>query len=163
MVDDVLFSSRSEEWETPQDLFDYLDSYYHFGLDVCATKENAKCEDYFTKETDGLKQDWCGYGTVWMNPPYGKDIYKWMKKAVDESRRGCRVVCLIHARTDTRWWHDFAMRAAVIYFIKGRLSFGKGTSTFPSVALEFEACRENNRWVDSITKDDIAGQRTLVI
>ena len=86
-ISEVLYSSRSEEWGTPQDLFDKLDAEFHFDIDVCATARNAKCAKFFTKEQDGLKQSWSGK-TVWCNPPYGKKIAEWVKKAYQESCGG---------------------------------------------------------------------------
>lgn len=101
----ALFSSAKEDWETPREFFERLDGEFHFDLDVCAFPHNAKCLAYFTKEDDGLARDW-GKHTCWMNPPYGKDIKAWMTKALDASRRGATVVCLVPSRTDTAWWHD---------------------------------------------------------
>ncbi len=111
-----LFSSRTDEWETPKDFFQKLDDEFHFDLDVCATPENAKCKRYFTKEQDGLKQEW--KGTCWMNPPYGRQISLWGKKALD-SARGATVVCLLPSRTDTQWWHSYVIaHASEVRFIK---------------------------------------------
>jgi len=131
-----LMSSNSDRWETPQKLFDELNQKYNFELDVCALPENAKCENYFTPEVDGLKQDWTG--VCWMNPPYGREIGKWMKKALESSRNGAIVVCLVPARTDTAWWHDYAMKGE-IEFIRGRLKFGnsKNSAPFPSAIVVF--------------------------
>ena len=114
-----LFTSNSSEWETPQWLFDKYNKEYNFTLDVCATKENTKCKKYFTKKENGLLQDW-GKHTCWMNPPYGREIGKWVEKAYKSSLNGSTVVCLVPSRTDTRWWHDFIMRGEII-FLKGRL------------------------------------------
>lgn len=119
-------------------MFDSLDKEFHFNLDVCALPENAKCDSYYTPEQDGLAQDWTG--TCWMNPPYGRNISQWMKKAYESARDGkATVVCLIHARTDTRWWHDYAMHASELRFIKGRLKFSgsKNACPFPSVIVIF--------------------------
>ncbi|KLT73269.1 adenine methyltransferase [Neisseria arctica] len=133
----VHFSSKTDLWATPQDFFDNLNEEFGFELDVCALPENAKCEKYFTPENDGLKQDWTG--TCWMNPPYGREIGKWMKKAYESSLTGnATVVCLVPARTDTKWFHDFAMKGEV-RFIKGRLKFGgsKNSAPFPSAVVIF--------------------------
>ena len=131
-----LFASTTDLWETPQSLFDELNNVYHFDLDVCALPDNAKCENYFTPDIDGLKQEWSG--TCWMNPPYGREIGKWMKKALESSRNGATVVCLVPARTDTAWWHDYAMKGE-IEFIRGRLKFGnsKNSAPFPSAIVVF--------------------------
>ena len=133
----ALFTSKSHEWETPQWLFDELNQEFGFTLDPCATHENAKCEKYFTKADDGLKQDWSGE-VVFMNPPYGREIYHWMKKAYRESLKGATVVCLVPARTDTKWWHTYAM-AGEIKFLRGRLKFGdaKNSAPFPSATIVF--------------------------
>ena len=116
----------SIEWETPQEFFAELDKEFHFTLDPCATKENAKCDHYITKGFNGLSIDWSEYSeSVFMNPPYNKDIDKWMKKAYEESQNGITVVCLIQGRsTDTKWWHSYVMRASEIRYIKDRLHFG---------------------------------------
>ena len=117
----VMFSSDSAEWETPQPFFDKLDSEFHFTLDPCATDKNHKCLKYFTKKDNGLEKSW-GNHRVFVNPPYGNVIPKWVKKCHEESLRGALVVMLIPARTDTRWFHDYCMRGE-IRFIKGRLGF----------------------------------------
>jgi len=108
------------EWNTPQDFFDELDQEFRFTLDVCAKEWNAKCSRYLDPETDGLKQSWSG--TCWMNPPYGREIEAWIRKAYEESRRGATVVCLLPARTDTDWFHNFCLKAE-IRWIRGRLWF----------------------------------------
>lgn len=114
-------------------------------LDVCATPENAKCDAFITKEMDGLKQYWLG--TCWMNPPYGRQIGKWVEKAYVESLCGNTVVCLLPARTDTRWFHSYIWDAEAnkpregveLRFIKGRLKFGgsKNSAPFPSLIAIF--------------------------
>ena len=137
MEREVYASSATCEWETPQDFFDRLNVKYHFDLDVCATPENAKCSRFFTKEQNGLAQEW--KGTCWMNPPYGKEISVWMRKAYESMLGGATVVCLVPARTDTAWWHDYAMRGKIT-FIRGRLKFGgqKNSAPFPSAVVVFE-------------------------
>ena len=135
----VHFSSSSDGWETPQDLFDELNQRFRFSLDPCATKENAKCKKFYTKKEDGLSQDWEGR-SVFMNPPYGRETSKWIKKAFDEHLLGAIVVCLIPARTDTKYWHEFIFPYAhSIKFIKGRLKFGghKNSAPFPSAIVVF--------------------------
>jgi site-specific DNA-methyltransferase (adenine-specific) len=114
--------SRSGEWETPQSVFDQYDREFGFTLDVCATVFNAKCASYFSPSEDGLSQDW-GANVCWMNPPYGREIANWMRKAHEAAQHGATVVCLVPARTDTKWWHDYAERAAERRFLKGRLRF----------------------------------------
>lgn len=142
-MNDVHYSSATDMWETPQPFFDVWNAKFRFDLDVCATDENAKCAHYYTKENDGLSKRWVG--TVWMNPPYGKEIIKWMKKAYESARDGdATVVCLVPARTDTAWWHDYAMKGDIT-FIRGRLKFGnaKNSAPFPSAVVVFEqAVRE---------------------
>ena len=134
----VHFSSATDRWATPQDFFDQVARRYPFTLDVCALESNAKCARFFSPEDDGLAQDWDGE-VCWMNPPYGREIGAWMAKAVEEWQRGAVVVCLVPARTDTRWWHDYAMRGQVT-FIRGRLKFGgaKNSAPFPSALVVFE-------------------------
>ena len=99
MINNALFSSTTDMWETPKDLFDKLDEEFEFQTDVCAIKQNAKCKRFYTPEQNGLKQIWTG--VCWSNPPYGRGIEKWMKKAYESS---ATVVCLVPARTDTKCW-----------------------------------------------------------
>jgi len=133
----VHFSSATVEWPTPQGVFDELNEEFKFTLDPCATHENAKCERHFTKEEDGLNQDW-GQERTFMNPPYGPEIKDWMKKAYESSLNGATVVCLVPARTDTHWFHDYAVKGEV-RAIKGRLKFGdaQNSAPFPSVIIIF--------------------------
>lgn len=135
----VHFSSKTELWATPLDFFRKWNEFIGgFDIDVCANKENAKCSKFFSKEDDGLSQEWIG--KCWMNPPYGREIGRWMKKAYESSRQGATVVCLVPSRTDTKWWHDYAMKGQIT-FIKGRLKFGdsKNSAPFPSAVIVFEA------------------------
>ena len=113
----VHFSSKRNTWETPQDLFDKLDQEFHFQLDVCALPENAKCKKYFNPAENGLKQKW--KGICWMNPPYGREIGKWMKKAYESARAGATVVCLVPARTDTAWWRSTGVSRSTSPWWKG--------------------------------------------
>jgi len=142
MVDKVMFSSKSVEWETPQDLFQNLDDEFHFTLDPAATKENAKCKNFYTVEENGLIQPW--HGTAWLNPPYGKGriIEPWIEKVITEVSAGnCIVVALLPARTDTIWFHENVMPyASQIRLIKGRLRFvgGKDTAPFPSMIVLYD-------------------------
>ena len=133
----ALMSSKTDMWETPQWLFDRLNALYHFDVDVCAMPENAKCATYFTPEQDGLAQEW--KGICWMNPPYGREIGKWVRKAYESVQNGATVVRLLPARTDTAWWHDYCMKGKIT-FLRGRLKFGKATSgaPFPSAIVVFE-------------------------
>ena len=142
---DAGLSSKSNEWETPQELYDELNKEFNFTLDPCATKESAKCIKYYTEEDNGLIQDWGG--VVFMNPPYGRQINKWIEKAYNESLKGAIVVCLIPARTDTRYWWDYIFPYAEIRFIKGRIKFKKdgksAPAPFPSAIVIFNNKRNN--------------------
>lgn len=136
----TLFSSSDMTWETPQYFFDQLNFEFGFDLDPCADLETAKCVKYFTEEDDGLEQDWSGH-TVFCNPPYGRQIKKWIKKAYTESLKpNTRVVLLIPSRTDTAYWHDYVMKAREIRFVRGRLKFGnsKNSAPFPSAVVVFD-------------------------
>lgn len=137
MNNELMFSSKTDLWSTPQDFFDKYNLIYNFETDVCASAENAKCKRYFSKEEDGLKQKW--NGICWMNPPYGKTIKYWVKKAYESSLEGATIVCLLPARTDTSWWHDYCMKGQ-IEFIRGRLKFGgnKNSAPFPSAIVIFK-------------------------
>jgi phage N-6-adenine-methyltransferase len=127
----VALSSATDVWSTPQDLFDSCNAVFGFTLNACALPDNAKCAAYFTPEQDGLKQEWTG--TVWMNPPYGRTIGQWMRKAWESSRRGATVVCLVPARTDTAWWRDYATKGKIIFW-PGRLKFGGSKNSAPFVS-----------------------------
>ena len=133
----VHFSSETDLWATPQAFFDRWNAQYGFELDVCALPHNAKCARYFTPEDDGLKQRWTG--VCWMNPPYGREIGKWVQKAYQSAQEGATVVCLLPSRTDTRWWHSFVVLASETHFIAGRLKFGdsKNSAPFPSAVVVF--------------------------
>ena len=136
MISKVHFSSNSNEWYTPKDLFDKLDKEFQFTLDPCCTELSALCKKFYTVLDNGLEQDWSG-DTVFMNPPYGREIKDWIKKAYTESKRGATVVCLIPARTDTAYWHDYCFKGEV-RFLRVRLSFSnKGTAPFPSAVVIF--------------------------
>lgn len=132
-----LASSNTIYWATPQKFFNRLDLEFGFDLDVCATPDNAKCKRFYSEQDNGLVQPW--RGVCWMNPPYGRVIPKWVKKAYEEAQGGATVVCLLPARTDTGWWHSYAMRANEIRFVRGRLYFndGCGRAPFPSAVVVF--------------------------
>jgi len=130
-MNEGMFTSDRQDWETPQRFFDKLDEVYRFTLDVCATTKNTKCPKFFTPEVDGLAQDWSGE-TWWCNPPYGREIGRWMEKCYLETKGGDSIgMALIPVRTDTKWWHDWVMRAYSIGFIRGRLKFVGGSSSAP--------------------------------
>ena len=133
----IHFSSATDEWPTPIDFFQKIEEEFGaFDLDPCCTPLSAKAPQFFTKEDDGLSKGW--FGKVWMNPPYGRTIKNWMRKAYEASLSGCLVVCLVPARTDTAWWHDYAMKGEV-RFLRGRLKFGTAISSapFPSAVIVF--------------------------
>lgn len=137
-INSGLMSSNTDLWETPKAFFDEQNLLYGpFDVDVCADSSNAKCKKFFDRCVDGLKQEWVG--TCWMNPPYGKEIGLWMKKAKESAENGATVVCLVPARTDTKWWHDYAMKGQIT-FIRGRLKFGgsKNSAPFPSALVVFK-------------------------
>jgi site-specific DNA-methyltransferase (adenine-specific) len=146
MLNEGLFTSRTDEWATPQKLFDELNQEYQFTLDPCATPENAKCPQYFTKEQDGLNQKWPG--RVFMNPPYGREIGKWVAKAWVESVTTAEiVVCLLPARTDTKWFHEYCFKEGEVRFLQGRLKFGdsKNSAPFPSAIVIFDFVMRRDR------------------
>lgn len=134
-----MFSSSTDLWETPQEFFDCLNAEFNFDVDVCASPDNAKCNTYFTKEQDGLSQSWRG-ATCWCNPPYGREVGKWVQKAYTSSKdEGSTVVMLLPARTDTKWFHEYIYNQSEIRFIKGRLKFGGSVNSapFPSMVVVF--------------------------
>lgn len=128
-----MYSSKTDLWSTPQYLFDELNKEFNFTIDVCAIPENAKCQKFYTPDIDGLQQKW--NGICWCNPPYGRSIGKWVKKAYEEYYNGNTIVMLLPARTDTKWFHNYIYGKAEIRFIKGRLKFGnsKNSAPFPSM------------------------------
>ena len=132
-----MFSSKSDIWATPQDFYNNLNAEFNFTLDPCALPTNAKCSKFYTPEQNGLKQDWSNE-TVFCNPPYS-DIKNWVEKAYNEAKRGAKVVMLIPARTDTRYFHDFIYNKHEVRFVKGRLKFGdqKNSAPFPSMVVVF--------------------------
>ena len=136
-----LLSSKKQDWCTPKEFFDVLDAEFHFTLDAAATKKNAKCSAYFTPEDDALKKSWGTSGAVFCNPPYGREVRKWVRKAYEESRNGQVVVMLLPARTDTSYFHDYIYGHAEIRFIRGRLRFTdengneKDAAPFPSMVV----------------------------
>jgi hypothetical protein len=123
-----LFTSLRGDWKTPKALFQALDAEFNFDFDPCPVKPT----------TDGLKSRWGNVNFV--NPPYGKEITRWIQKGYREYLLGNTVVFLLPSRTDTRWWHDFVMRATEIRFIKGRLKFDdqKNSAPFPSAIAIFK-------------------------
>ncbi len=136
---EVMFSSKTDQWSTPQDFYDKLNEEFHFTLDPCADEFNHKCDKYYTKSDDGLKQDWSGE-TVFVNPPYGRVIKDWVQKSYKESKKdNTKVVMLIPARTDTKYFHKYIYHKAEIRFIEGRLKFGdsKNSAPFPSMVVVF--------------------------
>ena len=133
----IHFSSKTDVYSTPQDFFNNLNKEFCFDLDPCATAANAKCKNFYTVDDNGLEKDW-GKSTVFVKPPYGREITKWLSKAFNSSLLGAAVVCLVPARTDTKWWHLYVMKGE-IRFIKGRLRFGeaKHNAPFPSAVVVF--------------------------
>lgn len=134
-----MFSSEKDDWETPQDLFDELDEEFHFTLDAASSDLNAKCEKHYTIEDDGLSQSWEG-NNVFLNPPYGRTMKDWMRKAYEESQReNTTVVALVPARTDTAWFHDYVYGKAELRFLRGRLKFGEceNSAPFPSLVVVY--------------------------
>ena len=141
----VMFSSKTGEWATPQEFFDKLNwRFGPFDLDPCAHANNTKCANFFTEAEDGLSKNWEGF-TSFINPPYGRGIEKWIQKAYEESRKeDTKVVMLIPARTDTKYWHQYVMRADEVYFVKGRLKFGdsENSAPFPSAIVVFDGSNQ---------------------
>ena len=142
-VQKLMFSSKSNEWGTPQAFYDKLNRLFNFTLDPCSNGVNNKCSKYYTIEDDGLTKSWKNE-TVFVNPPYS-DVGKWVQKSYEESRdNGATVALLIPARTDTKYWHEYIMKGATtIYFVKGRLKFekddgiGSNAAPFPSAVVVF--------------------------
>jgi phage N-6-adenine-methyltransferase len=149
MINHGLFAKSTRVWTTPQELFDKLNNIYNFDIDLCADDENAKCEKYFTEKENALVQDW--RGVCWLNPPYGREIGKWIKKAYESSLNGATVVCLLPSRTDTQWFHDYCMKGS-IEFMRGRLKFGDcdNSAPFPSMIVVFRG--RSKKSLDTLIK-----------
>ena len=146
---DKLFSSKKQDWATPWHLFNTLDAEFNFALDAAASPSNHKCVSYLTENALGIPwHERAHGGAVWLNPPYGREVGKWIEKAYWESTEGCTVVCLTFARTDTKWWHDWAMRAAEIRLVKGRIKFqgAENSAPAPSCLLIFDESRKMPRF-----------------
>ena len=142
----TMFSSKSNEWGTPQAFYERLNEVHGFTLDPCADAKNKKCAKFYTMEDNGLAKSWEGE-KVFMNPPYGRQIKHWIQKAYQEGQKpNTRVVCLVPARTDTKYWHDYCMKAETIHFVKGRLKFGdsKNAAPFPSAVVVFDGDKQTN-------------------
>lgn len=120
----TLLSSKRMNWETPPEMFNAWNKEFHFTLDPCAEKSTAKCNKFYTIEENGLTEDWSNE-IVFCNPPYGKEIGKWVEKCYNESLKGTTIVLLIPSRTDTRYFHNFIYNKpnVEIRFLKGRLCF----------------------------------------
>lgn len=147
MITEALFSNKTDNWATPQNFFDELNKEFHFTLDPCADEKNHKCEKFFTRKENGLFQDWSGE-SVFVNPPYGREIYNWVEKCYWEGHKeNTIVVLLIPARTDTKYFHDFILNRSEIRFIKGRLKFGDSDNSapFPSMVVVFRGCKLKER------------------
>lgn len=131
----VHFSSERQDWATPDELWERLNGIYAFDLDAAASRENTRCKTYFDASTDGLAQSWASH-RVWCNPPYGRAIGHWTRKAAAEAEHATFIVMLVPARTDTKWWHD-AIATARVEYIRGRLRFKGATASapFPSALL----------------------------
>lgn len=139
MNTEIMFSSKTDSWATPTDFFRELDEEFHFNLNPCADEYNHKCDKYFTVKENGLLQDWRG-SSVYVNPPYGREIGKWVEKAYRTNQEhGNLVVMLLPARTDTKWFHDFIYNKAEVRFVRGRLKFGdsKNSAPFPSMVVVY--------------------------
>jgi len=150
MNKDLMFSSNDNSWATPQDFFDKLNEEFNFTLDPCATPQTAKCKKFYTKHDDGLSKDWAGE-TVFVNPPYGREIGKWVKKCYEESLKpNTTIVILMPSRTDTLYFHRYILDKSQIRFIKGRLKFVDSVGNcfspapFPSMIVIFNGKETND-------------------
>lgn len=135
----ILRQPVTHDWETPRELFRALDGEFHFQLDAAASVDNTLCTHFYTAEMDALRFGWDWAEAVFVNPPYGSQISRWVQKGFDESQNGCVVVMLIPARTDTTYWHQYVMRAAEIRFVRLRLRFSGSSinAPFPSAVVVF--------------------------
>lgn len=163
MLNSGMFTSDTSEWATPQDFFDKLNAEFHFTLDPCATPENAKCGKFYTKEQNGLAQDWTGE-TVFCNPPYGKEISAWVEKCYKHSLSGECAVMLIPSRTDTRWFHEWVYGKAELRFVKGRLRFNdsKGSAPFPSLVVVYRGATHDEKLPPAQLSTDLISRQAAI-
>ena len=163
MLNSGMFTSDTSEWATPQDFFDKLNAEFHFTLDPCATPENAKCGKFYTKEQNGLAQDWTGE-TVFCNPPYGKEISAWVEKCYKHSLSGECAVMLIPSRTDTRWFHEWVYGKAELRFVKGRLRFNdsKGSAPFPSLVVVYRGATHDEKLPHAQLSTDLISRQAAI-
>ena len=156
-MNEVHFSSKSKDWETPGSVFEPLQKEFNIVLDVCASDNNRKCNSYFDKKINGLTADWKLAGefgklskvACWMNPPYGREIGAWVRKAYLESLKGVTTIALLPARTDTKWFHDYILGNSEVRFLKGRIKFvnAKSSAPFPSMIVIFKPKKKSIlRW-----------------
>jgi site-specific DNA-methyltransferase (adenine-specific) len=144
MNKDLMFSSESSEWETPDEFFDILDMEYNFQVDLAASESNKKCNLFFSQEDNALDKVWSLYhGYLWLNPPYGKTIKDWVEKCDEQAQQGAKIIALLPARTDTRWFHNHIYKKYEVKFLKGRLKFllngeMQNAAPFPSMLVIFE-------------------------
>lgn len=145
------YSSARSDWETPPDIFNHCNSIWNFNLDAASSDENALCEQHYTIKDNGLELAWGGsQGRVWCNPPYGREVGRWVEKAYKESQRGAIVVMLLPARTDTKWFHDYVMKADEVALLRGRLKFRihgveQQSAPFPSMLVRFGGALSSER------------------
>ena len=126
------YNGNGREWQTPPEIFAPLEQEFGFTLDPCATLETAKCAKFFEEAANGLIQDW-GQERVFMNPPYGAEVYAWTRKAREAAAAGALVVGLLPASTDLAWWHDDVVgHADEIRYLRGRVRFLAGGPCRPS-------------------------------
>lgn len=159
-INQGMMTSKRDDWETPAALFDQLNRVWRFDLDPCSTDANAKCARHFTAEQDGLAQAWSG--RVFVNPPYGREIGKWVAKCDSEERNCEAIVALLPARTDTRWFHEHVLGRAVVFFMRGRVRFetggvAQGPAPFPSMVAIWtrynDAFRHNVKAMEDVLWD----------
>lgn len=151
-MNNVHFKSSNKEWETPESLFQPLRKEFNIVFDVCASPENTKCRAYYDKKLNALSASWSianefteGKFAVWMNPPYGRGIDRWVRKAHEESLKGVTIVALLPARTDTSWFHNYIHGKQEVRFLKGRVKFvdAKSSAPFPSMIVVFRPKKIN--------------------
>ena len=151
MNKEAIFGSGTDQWETPQEFFESLDKEFGFKTDVCATAENTKCERFFSPEQNGLLQEWTG--VCWCNPPYGREIKKWVRKAAGSE---ATTVLLLPARTDTGWFHEHIYGKAEVRFLRGRIKFSgaKHNAPFPCMLVVFRNEKDNRarKWEDCVSR-----------
>lgn len=155
--------SENNSWGTPDEIFEYFDAIYNFKFDLAASEQNKKCSEFFSEKDNSLIQDWHRInGWLWLNPPYGRNLKLWIKKAHEEMEKGAMICMLIPASVGTLYWHEYIInRVNKIYFFKGRIQFitqdnkKMAGAMYDSALVEFQKVQSKRTIIESASLKDI--------